>query len=129
MVSASVLGAPLGHDHAVISLSDLLTPWPVIEARVRAAAASDLALAIYNPRSSNRRWQLGAARDILLEHRSPQTPVGLVTDATRPNEKVELTSLGALEPERVGMTTCVIVGSSATKLVGGKMVTPRGYGG
>ncbi|MCA1656131.1 MAG: precorrin-3B C(17)-methyltransferase, partial [Actinobacteria bacterium] len=84
LAGAALLGAPLGHDHAVVSLSDLLTPWEVIEARLRAAAQADLVLALYNPRSRRRTWQLDSAREVLLAHRPPTTPVGLVTDAARP---------------------------------------------
>lgn len=127
VAAAALLGAPLGHDHAVISLSDLLTPWAAIEARLRAAAAADLAVALYNPRSRGRTWQLDAALAILREHRSPSTPVGVVTDATRPDQSVVVTSLGEVDPGTVGMTTCVIVGSSTTGVIGGRMVTPRGY--
>lgn len=127
LAAAAALGAPLGHDHAVISLSDLLTPWPVIATRLRAAAAADLVVALYNPRSARRTWQLEAARSILLEHRAPATPVGVVTDACRPGARTTLTTLGALDPAAVGMTSCVIVGSSATTVTGGRMVTPRGY--
>jgi len=129
LASAALLGAPLGHDHVVISLSDLLTPWPAIEARLRAAAAADLVVALYNPRSRGRTWQFDAARTILLEHRAPETPVGVVTDATRPGQSVQVTTLADVDPEVVGMTTCVIVGSSATRVLAGRMVTPRGYDG
>lgn len=127
IAAAAVLGAPLGHDHAVVSLSDLLTPWSVIEGRLRAAAAADVAVALYNPRSAGRTWQLDTARAILLEHRPASTPVGVVTDAARPGQTTTLTTLGALDPDLVGMTTCVIVGSSTTRVVDGRMVTPRGY--
>jgi cobalt-precorrin 5A hydrolase / precorrin-3B C17-methyltransferase len=127
LAAAALLGAPLAHDHAVISLSDLLTPWSAIEARLRAAAAADLVVALYNPRSRGRSWQLDAARRVLLEHRAPDTPVGVVTDASRPGERVVLTTLADLDPEAVGMTTCVVIGSSATTVTGGRMVTPRGY--
>jgi cobalt-precorrin 5A hydrolase/precorrin-3B C17-methyltransferase len=127
LAAAALLGAPLAHDHAVISLSDLLTPWTAIEARLRAASAADLVVALYNPRSRGRSWQLDAARRVLLEHRAAETPVGVVTDATRPGQQVALTTLGELDPETVGMTTCVVVGSSATTITGGRMVTPRGY--
>ncbi|MFN2608976.1 MAG: precorrin-3B C(17)-methyltransferase [Acidimicrobiales bacterium] len=127
--AAAVLGAPLGHDHAVISLSDLLTPWATIEARLRAAAEADLAVVLYNPRSRGRSWQLDAARRVLLEHRRPDTPVGLVTDAARPRQAATLTTLAGLEPDDVGMTTCVVVGSSTTRVAAGRMVTPRGYDG
>lgn len=127
LAAAAALGAPLGHDHAVISLSDLLTPWSVIAARLRAAAAADLVVALYNPRSSRRTWQLEAARSIFLEHRRPETPVGIVTGACRPGATVVRTTLGGLDPEAVGMTSCVIVGASTTTVAGGRMVTPRGY--
>lgn len=127
LAAAAVLGAPLGHDHAAISLSDLLTPWEAIERRLRAVADADLVVSLYNPRSTGRAWQLGAARDILLEHRPTTTPVGIVTDASRAGEQVELTTLADLDVERVGMTTCVVVGSSSTRIVDGRMVTPRGY--
>ena len=128
LAAASLLGAPLGHDHVVVSLSDLLTPWAAIELRLRAAAAADLVVALYNPRSKGRAWQFDAARSLLLEHRSPTTPVGVVTDATRPGQSMQVTTLGDVDPTHVGMTTCVIVGSSATRIIGGRMVTPRGYG-
>ncbi|MDQ6728522.1 MAG: precorrin-3B C(17)-methyltransferase, partial [Actinomycetota bacterium] len=127
LAAAALLGAPLGHDHLVVSLSDLLTPWEAIEARVRAAAAADLVVVLYNPRSRGRHWQLDAVRTILLEHRSPATPVGVATDATRPDQAVVVTTLADLDPATVGMTTCVIVGSSTTRVFGGRMVTPRGY--
>ena len=125
--AAALLGAPLAHDHAVISLSDLLTPWSVIEARLRAAATADLAVVLYNARSRGRSWQLGVACRLLGEHRSPETPVGVVTDAGRPGRRVEITTLVGLDPGTVGMTTCVIIGSSTTKVLDGRMVTPRGY--
>ena len=127
LAASALLGAPLGHDHAVISLSDLLTPWETIEGRIRAAASADLVTVFYNPRSSRRDWQLARAREILLEHRPPPTPVGLVTGATRPAQVVELTTLGDLDVRRAGMETCVVVGASSTVVVAGRMVTPRGY--
>ena len=127
LAAASLLGAPLGHDHASISLSDLHTPWGAIEARVRAAAEADLVVTFYNPRSRGRDWQLPKAVALLLEHRPNSTPVGVVTDASRPTEAVELTTLGALDPDRVTMLACVVVGSSQSTVVGGRFVTPRGY--
>jgi cobalt-precorrin 5A hydrolase/precorrin-3B C17-methyltransferase len=127
LASAAVLGAPLGHDHAAISLSDLLTDWDVIAARLRAVGQADLVVSLYNPRSRGRTWQLDAARAILLEHRPPTTPVGVVTDAGRPNQTAVVTTLADLDPEGVGMTTCVIVGAATTHVVNGRMVTPRGY--
>ncbi|MDQ4002612.1 MAG: precorrin-3B C(17)-methyltransferase [Actinomycetota bacterium] len=125
--AASLLGSPLGHDHCSISLSDLLTPWEVIENRVRAAALGDFVVILYNPRSRGRDWQLGNVCEILLEHRPPDTPVGVVKDAYRPTQSVTLTDLASLRPEEVDMLTVVIVGNSQTKLVAGRMVTPRGY--
>ena len=125
--AASLLGAPLGHDHCSISLSDLLTPWETILNRVRAAAAGDFVISLYNPRSKVRDWQLAKTRDLLLEHRSPDTPVGIVRDAYRPSQKVVLTDLGSLRPEDADMTTIIVVGNSRTRLVAGRMVTPRGY--
>lgn len=125
--AASLLGSPLGHDHAVVSLSDLRTPWEVIERRLRAAAEADLVVALYNPRSRGRAWQLSAATEIFRHHRPHDTPVGIVTDAYRPAQQVSHTTLGELDPEAVGMTTCVIVGSASTRVSGGRMVTPRGY--
>jgi cobalt-precorrin 5A hydrolase/precorrin-3B C17-methyltransferase len=127
VTSAALLGAPLGHDHAAISLSDLLTPWPVIADRLSAAAASDLVVSLYNPRSAGREWQLAAALELLGDRRPPSTPVGIVTDGGRLGEQVTLTTLGDLNPTTVGMTSCVIVGASTTRVVGGRMVTPRGY--
>ncbi|MGI8909806.1 MAG: precorrin-3B C(17)-methyltransferase [Rubrobacteraceae bacterium] len=125
--AASLLGSPLGHDHASISLSDLLTPWTVIEDRLEAAAIGDFVIALYNPRSKGRDWQLGKARETLLQHRSPDTPVGIVREAYRPGQSVTLTDLGSLRPESVDMLTTVIVGSSRTEARAGRMVTPRGY--
>jgi cobalt-precorrin 5A hydrolase/precorrin-3B C17-methyltransferase len=124
---AALAGSPLGHDHCAISLSDLLTPWEVIRERVRAAGEADLAIAIYNPRSRGRDWQLEEARDILLDHRPPATPVAVVGDAHRPGQRVTLTTLAQLDCRAVSMTTTVLVGSSRTRVVGGRMVTPRGY--
>jgi cobalt-precorrin 5A hydrolase/precorrin-3B C17-methyltransferase len=125
--AASLLGSPLGHDHCSISLSDLLTPWGVIQARLRAAAEGDFVVSLYNPRSKARDWQLGKVKEILLGHRPPDTPVGIVKDAYRPAQRVILTDLASLRPENVDMLTTVIVGSSQTRVVAGRMVTPRGY--
>ena len=127
LAASSLLGAPLGHDHASISLSDLHTPWPAIEVRIRAVAEADLVVTFYNPRSRGRDWQLPKAVAMLLEHRPADTPVGIVTDASRPRESVVLTTLGALDPTEVTMFACVVVGSSQSTVVGGRMVTPRGY--
>ncbi len=127
LAAAALLGAPLGHDHCAISLSDLLTPWEAIRRRVRAAAEGDFVACFYNPRSAGRDWQLAEARLLLLEHRKPDTPVGVVTDAWRPGQRVTLTTLGELDLAEVGMTTTVVVGSTLTRVVAGRMVTPRGY--
>ncbi|HSS08631.1 MAG TPA: precorrin-3B C(17)-methyltransferase [Acidimicrobiales bacterium] len=127
VAAAALLGAPLGHDHAAISLSDLLTPWAVIERRLRAAAEADLVVSLYNPRSHGRDWQLDTARRIFLEHRPPATPVGVVTDAGRVGQRVSVTSLADLDSHTVGMTTCVVIGATSTRVVAGRMVTPRGF--
>jgi cobalt-precorrin 5A hydrolase/precorrin-3B C17-methyltransferase len=127
LAASSLLGAPLGHDHASISLSDLHTPWPAIEARIRAVAEADLVVTFYNPRSRGRNWQLPKAVAMLLEHRPASTPVGVVTDASRPGEQVALTTLGELDCTSVTMYACVVVGSSQSTEVAGRMVTPRGY--
>jgi cobalt-precorrin 5A hydrolase/precorrin-3B C17-methyltransferase len=125
--AASLLGSPLGHDHCSISLSDLLTPWGVIEDRIRAAAEGDFVVSLYNPRSKGRDWQLGKVKQILLGHRPLDTPIGIVKDAYRPRQQVILTDLASLDPEDVDMLTIVLVGSSQTRVVAGRMVTPRGY--
>ncbi len=125
--AAGLLGAPLAHDHALLSLSDLLTPWEMIERRLRAVAEGDLAVALYNPRSMRRTWQLERARELLLQHRPGTTPVGIVTDATRPGQRIVHTTLDGLDPDEVGMLSIVLVGSSTTTIVDGRLVTPRGY--
>ena len=125
--AASLLGSPLGHDHCSISLSDLLTPWEIIETRVKAAAAGDFVVSLYNPRSKGRDWQLGKVQSILLDQRPPDTPVGIVKNAYREDAEVSLTTLSSLRPEDVDMLTVLVIGSSRTKLVAGRMVTPRGY--
>jgi cobalt-precorrin 5A hydrolase/precorrin-3B C17-methyltransferase len=127
LAAGAVLGAPLGHDHVSISLSDLHTPWEVIERRVRAAAEADLVVTFYNPRSRGRDWQLPKALAILAEHREPTTPVGVVRNASRPDESSRLTTLAALDPATVDMMTVVTVGNTATREIAGRMVTPRGY--
>jgi cobalt-precorrin 5A hydrolase / cobalt-factor III methyltransferase / precorrin-3B C17-methyltransferase len=125
--ASSLLGSPLGHDHCSISLSNLLTPWEVIQARVEAAALGDFVVSLYNPRSKGRDWQLGKVKEILLEHRPPDTPVGFVKNAYREDQEVVLTDLASLRPEEVDMLTVLVVGNSQTRLVAGRMVTPRGY--
>jgi len=127
LAASSVLGAPLGHDHCYLSLSDLHTPWEVIERRVRAVAEADLVLVCYNPRSATRNWQLDRALELLAEHRPPDTPIGVVRNATRPDESSSIAPLGEFDSAVVDMYSLVIVGSSRTRVVGGRMVTPRGY--
>ncbi len=124
---AARLGAPLMHDFACVSLSDLLTPWKVIEKRLAAAAAADFVLVIYNPRSKKRTEQIVRAREIIMAHRAPETPVGIVTAATRENEKIILTSLAGMIDREIGMQSTVIVGNSRTFVWLDRMVTPRGY--
>ncbi len=127
LAAGAILGAPLGHDHVSISLSDLHTPWEVIERRVRAAAEADIVVTFYNPRSRGRDWQLPKALAILAEHREPATPVGVVRNASRADESSRLTTLAALDPATVDMMTVVTVGNTATREIAGRMVTPRGY--
>ncbi len=127
LAAGALLGAPLGHDHCAISLSDLHTPWEAIERRVRAAADADLVVAFYNPRSRGRDWQLPRALEILGERRGPGTPVGVVTDASRPGESVALTTLAGLDVSAVTMRSLVIVGATSSRVVAGRFVTPRGY--
>ena len=127
LAASALLGAPLGHDHASISLSDLHTPWPAIEARVRAVAEGDLVVSFYNPRSRDRDWQLPTALAILAEHRPSTTPVGVVTHASREGQTVHLTTLAELDVELVGMYSLVTVGSSQSTVVADRFVTPRGY--
>ena len=125
VAAGALLGAPLARDFACVSLSDLLCPWESVEARLRAVAAADLVLALYNPRSAGRPWQLGRALQVLAEHRRGETPVGLVTDAGRDGERVELTTLAELDPSRTGMRTMIIIGSSGTTRIGDWLVTAR----
>ena len=127
LAAAALLGAPLGHDFACVSLSDLLTPWETIAHRLDAAARADFVLALYNPLSRQRTWQLPQARDILLRHRRPDTPVGLVDKAYRPGTRLWHTTLGKLTTDGVGMETTLIIGNSQTRVVNGRLVTPRGY--
>jgi cobalt-precorrin 5A hydrolase/precorrin-3B C17-methyltransferase len=127
LAAGALLGAPLGHDHASISLSDLHTPWPAIEARVRAVAEGDIVVSFYNPRSRGRDWQLPKALAILGEHRPSTTPVGVVTHASREGQQVHLTTLAELDVELVGMYSLVTVGSSQSVVVADRFVTPRGY--
>jgi cobalt-precorrin 5A hydrolase / precorrin-3B C17-methyltransferase len=127
LAAAAVLGAPLGHDHAAISLSDLMTPWTAIEKRLQAVAEADLVVTLYNPRSLKRTWQLESAFEILRAHRPANTPVGLVTDVGRPTQRIVRTTLSEADAQLVDMLTCVVIGASSTRDINGLMVTPRGY--
>jgi precorrin-2 C20-methyltransferase/precorrin-3B C17-methyltransferase len=125
---ASRVGAPLGHDFAVLSLSDVRKPWDVVVDRLRAAASADLVLALYNPRSRARPHQLGEAQKVLLESRSADTVVVVGRDVGGPEEKVVVTTLGDLDPETVDMRCLVLIGSSRTRVgPSGAVWTPRTY--
>ncbi len=124
---AAILGAPLMHDFAAVSLSDLMTPWEIIEKRLQAAAMADFVTVIYNPKSKKRTTQIVRAREIMLAYRRPETPVGIVTGATRPHETVNLTSLQSMLAAEIGMQSTVIIGNSQTFVFGDTMITPRGY--
>lgn len=127
--AASLLGAPIGHDFCVISLSDLMTPWELIEKRIRAAATADFVTAVYNPKSEGRYWQLYRLRELFLQERHSDTPVGYVRQAGREEEVVSVTTLADFDPERVDMFTVVLIGNSQTYLFDDHMITPRGYYG
>ena len=127
IAAASLLGAPLMHDFCHISLSDLLTPWPVIEKRIIAAASADFVICFYNPRSRGREGHLARAFELMSEFTSPQTPVGVVKAAGRKKEQKWLTTFGEMDFEPVDMTSLVIVGNKTTFVRDGLMITPRGY--
>ncbi len=124
---AAMLGAPLMHDFAAISLSDLMTPWSLIEKRLQAVAGADFVIVLYNPKSGRRSSQIVRAREILLEHRDAKTPVGIVSGASRKHESVCLTNLEHMLEADIGMQSTVIIGNSRTFVFQDKMVTPRGY--
>ena len=126
-LGAAVLGAPLMHDFAVLSLSDLLTPWEVIRRRLELAAQGDFVLCLYNPSSRRRRDHLRMACDIVLVHRGPETVCGWVRNAGRAQEEHQVLTLGELQEAQVDMFTTVFIGSAATRRIGDRMVTPRGY--
>ena len=128
-LAAARAGAPLMHDFCTISLSDRLTPWQVIERRIEAAASGDFVVAIYNPRSRDRNWQLTRAQEILLCARPETTPVVMARQLGRSDEQVSLHSLGNLRPEDVDMLTVLVIGNSSSRVQDGRMVTPRGYPG
>lgn len=124
---AALLGAPLMHDFAVISLSDRLTEWQLIEKRLAAAAAADFNVVIYNPRSHGRQEHLARAREIMLQYKKPATPVGIVKNIGREGETALVTTLGELDCEQVDMFSTVFVGNSQTYIAGDRIITPRGY--
>ncbi|MFM7641739.1 MAG: precorrin-3B C(17)-methyltransferase [Cyanobium sp.] len=126
-MAAARVGAPLMHDFCTISLSDRLTPWPLIERRLSAAAQADFVVALYNPRSQDRHWQLERARELLLAHRPPTTPVLLARQLSRPGESCSTYTLATLPCEAVDMVTLVLVGNSQTRAEAGRLLTPRGY--
>ncbi len=125
--AASLLGAPIGHDLCIISLSDLMTPWEVIERRIKAAATGDFVTAVYNPKSHGRYWQLYRLQELFLQERSAETPVGYVRQAGRDDEEVKITTLGTFDPEDVDMFTVVLIGNSQSYIADGHIITPRGY--
>ena len=125
--AASLLGAPIGHDMCIISLSDLMTPWEVIERRIKAAAEADFVTAVYNPKSHGRYWQLYRLQELFLQERSAETPMGYVRQAGRPDQEVRVTTLGAFDPENVDMFTVIIIGNSQSYIADSKIITPRGY--
>lgn len=125
--AASLLGAPIGHDMCIISLSDLMTPWAVIEKRIKAAAVGDFVTAVYNPKSHGRYWQLYRLQELFLQERSADTPVGYVRQAGREEQEVKVTTLAEFDPEDVDMFTVILIGNSQSYVSEGKMITPRGY--
>jgi precorrin-3B C17-methyltransferase len=125
--AASLLGAPIGHDLCLVSLSDLMTPWSIIERRIKAAATGDFVTAIYNPKSNGRYWQLYRLQELFLKERSATTPVGYVRQAGRDEQQTTVTTLADFNPEDIDMFTVVIIGNSQSYIADGKMITPRGY--
>ena len=125
--AASLLGAPIGHDMCIISLSDLMTPWEVIERRIKAAAGGDFVTAVYNPKSHGRYWQLYRLQELFLKVRSANTPVGYVRQAGREEQEVQVTTLGDFNPEDIDMFTVILIGNSQSYIADGKIITPRGY--
>lgn len=125
--AAALLGAPLMHDHVTISLSDLLTPWDVIEKRIELAAEGDFVVVLYNPKSSERKWQIEKTIEILLSKKSSDTPVGIVKSAMRDGQSLVITTLGEVLEHPIDMTTILIVGNSTTFVYENYMITKRGY--
>ena len=128
LAAGALLGAPLGDDFAALSLSDLNVAWDVVERRLTAVAAAGLALALYNPRSRTRTWQLERVLDVLREHRADDTPVAVVTDAARPGQSVTQATLATIDPGTVTMRSLVVVAGDSGRLVGGWLVAERGAG-
>lgn len=127
LAAGSKLGAPLGHDFCCISLSDLMTPWNVIEKRIKSAAMGDFVTSLYNPKSIKRYWQLESLKKIYLQYRDPSTPVAIVKQVTRPEENIKITTLGEFNPEDVDMFSLVMIGNSQTYQFKNYLITPRGY--
>ncbi len=125
--AASLLGAPIGHDMCIISLSDLMTPWEVIERRIKAAAVGDFVTAVYNPKSHGRYWQLYRLQELFLKNRSADTPVGYVRQAGREEQEIKITTLEKFDPDDVDMFTVILIGNSQSYIADGKIITPRGY--
>lgn len=125
--AASLLGAPIGHDLCIISLSDLMTPWEVIERRIKAAAVGDFVTAVYNPKSHGRYWQLYRLQELFLKYRSAEIPVGYVRQAGREEQEIKVTTLGEFDPEDVDMFTVILIGNSQSYIADNKIITPRGY--
>ncbi len=126
-VAAAVLGAPLMHDFAIISLSDLMTPWELIKKRAKLCAEGDMVIALYNPRSKKRVTHLDEVREIVMQFRGPQTPVGIVKKAGREGQEMMISDLEHFTSLDIDMQTLVIIGNSQTYVENGKMITPRGY--
>ncbi len=124
---SALLGAPLTHDFAVISLSDLLTPWEIIEKRIEGAAMADFVIVVFNPKSKKRNWQLDKAKEIIIKYRSGKTPVGIVKSAMREDESVNILTLEGLDKADVDMLTTVVIGNSNTTEYSDFIITPRGY--
>ncbi|MDR1921796.1 MAG: precorrin-3B C(17)-methyltransferase [Candidatus Adiutrix sp.] len=127
VAAAALLGAPLTHDFCAISLSDRLTPWELIEKRLDLAAQGDFVIALYNPKSKSREWQLSRAAEILLKRRPADQPVGIVSRAGRPSQGVVITTLGEMAEAQVDMQTLVVIGNQSTFVYQNFMITPRGY--
>ena len=125
--AASLLGAPIGHDICLISLSDLMTPWEVIERRIKAAAVGDFVTAVYNPKSHGRYWQLYRLQELFMKYCSADTPVGYVRQAGREEQEIKVTTLEKFDPEDVDMFTVILIGNSQSYIADGKFITPRGY--